>query len=255
MEPCLSLHFQRKALFKEALPGVGIFVCTADPGIEPPIMVTNTILSVMAYDYPPQKLRSLKSNQDCRRLISGTLNEPVGDSTMAKDWLSIKILIDGRDATAIDIEGKVLPTLIRVSSRISNASVILNVDRDMYSNNPDAIRDAMCFFMDEEKGHEIAYVQYPQSFYNLSKNDLYSSSLRVIVELEFLGFDANGGPSYIGTGCFHRRESLCGKKYSKEFKGECRRANKKNEESASFLEDAGKVLASCTYEQNTDWGN
>lgn len=53
----------------------------------------------------------------------------------------------------------------------------------MYSNNSEAIKDAMCFFMDEEKGYEIAYVQYPQSFYNLSKNDLYSSSLRVIVEV------------------------------------------------------------------------
>ncbi|KAE8660025.1 Cellulose synthase-like protein E1 [Hibiscus syriacus] len=341
---------------QEALPDIDIFVCTADPGIEPPIMVTNTVLSVMAYDYPPQKLSIYLSDDGCSKLTFYALLEAVrfskiwlpfcrkfeieprspeayyrktaehvGDSSMDKDLLSIKksyedlkirietvtklgripddirkehkgfrewdivlsqhdhqtilqILIDGRDANAIDIEGKVLPTLvylsrekrpkyhhnfkagamnalIRVSSRISNAPVILNVDCDMYSNNPDAIRDAMCFFMDEEKGHEIAYVQYPQSFYNLSNNDLYSSSLRVIVELELLGFDGNGGPSYIGTGCFHRRESLCGKKYSKEFKGEWRRANKKIEESASFLEDAGKVLASCTYEQNTDWGN
>ncbi|XP_039045515.1 cellulose synthase-like protein E2 [Hibiscus syriacus] len=37
---------------EETLPGVYIFVCTADPVIEPPTMVINTVLSVMAYDYP-----------------------------------------------------------------------------------------------------------------------------------------------------------------------------------------------------------
>ena len=38
------------------LPKVDIFVCTANPDIEPPIMVINTVLSVMAYDYPIEKL-------------------------------------------------------------------------------------------------------------------------------------------------------------------------------------------------------
>lgn len=31
-------------------------MCTADPDIEPPMMVINTVLSVMAYDYPPEKM-------------------------------------------------------------------------------------------------------------------------------------------------------------------------------------------------------
>lgn len=33
-----------------------VFVCTADPEIEPPVMVINTVLSVMSYDYPAEKL-------------------------------------------------------------------------------------------------------------------------------------------------------------------------------------------------------
>lgn len=33
-----------------------IFVCTADPIMEPPTLVINTILSVMSYNYPPEKL-------------------------------------------------------------------------------------------------------------------------------------------------------------------------------------------------------
>ncbi|KAK2984242.1 hypothetical protein RJ640_010201 [Escallonia rubra] len=39
--------------------------------------------------------------------------------------------------------------------------------------------------MDEEKGHEIAYVQYPQNSDNLTNNDLYASTLRVINERQF----------------------------------------------------------------------
>ncbi|XP_058111897.1 cellulose synthase-like protein E2 [Magnolia sinica] len=42
--------------YEDRLSGVDIFVCTADPTIEPPTLVINTVLSVMAYDYPPEKL-------------------------------------------------------------------------------------------------------------------------------------------------------------------------------------------------------
>jgi hypothetical protein len=69
---------------------------------------------------------------------------------------------------------------IRVSSVISNSPIILNVDCDMYSNNSDTIRDALCFFLDEETGHRIAFVQYPQNYNNLTKNNIYGNSLNVI---------------------------------------------------------------------------
>lgn len=45
----------------------------------------------------------------------------------------------------------------------------------MYSNNSDAIKEALCFFMDKERGHMISYVQYPQSFDNIANNDIYSN--------------------------------------------------------------------------------
>ncbi|MBA0654043.1 hypothetical protein Goklo_021125, partial [Gossypium klotzschianum] len=188
------------------------------------------------------------------------------------------ILIDGRDINAVDIKGDPLPTLvylarekrpqyhhhfkagamnalIRVSSRISNGPIILNVDCDMYSNNSKSIKYSLCIFMDEEKGDEIAYIQFPQKFNNLTKNDIYGSSLRVIQQLELAGLDANGGPMYIGTGCFHRREALCGKKYEKNYKVDWKKLNDtKANESASVLEETCKVLASCTFEHNTPWG-
>lgn len=64
---------------------------------------------------------------------------------------------------------------IRVSSKMSNGQIILNVDCDMYSNNSHSVRDALCFFMDEQSGHEIAFVQFPQNFENLTKNEVYGS--------------------------------------------------------------------------------
>ncbi|KAF3954855.1 hypothetical protein CMV_019854 [Castanea mollissima] len=190
----------------------------------------------------------------------------------------LQILIDGRDFEAVDIQGQPLPTLvylarekraqyhhhfkagamnalIRVSSRISNNPIILNVDCDMYSNNSKSVRDALCFFMDEEKGNEVGFVQFPQAFENLTKNDVYSSSLNVTMEMEMPGFDGNGGPCYIGTGCFHRRETLSGKKYNKNYKEDWKRWSKRSvEESTRVLEETSKVLASCNYEENTQWG-
>lgn len=53
----------------------------------------------------------------------------------------------------------------------------------MYSNNSKSIQDALCFLLDEEKGREIAYVQFPQHFENITKNDIYGGSLIVISEV------------------------------------------------------------------------
>lgn len=73
--------------------------------------------------------------------------------------------------------------------------------------------------------------------------------------MELAAFDANGGPCYIGTGCFHRRKVLCGLKYTEGCETEWKMENeRKTRESASVLEESCKVLASCAYEENTQWG-
>lgn len=38
------------------LPGVDVFVSTADPDKEPPLVTANTILSILAVDYPIEKV-------------------------------------------------------------------------------------------------------------------------------------------------------------------------------------------------------
>ncbi|KAL5718910.1 hypothetical protein ACHQM5_011764 [Ranunculus cassubicifolius] len=335
---------------EDRLPGVDIFVCTADPVMEPPMMVINTVLSVMAYNYPTEKLsvylsddggseltfyalleashfskhwlpfckkfdieprspaayfslESAVSHVDVKdvsaikrmyeemedRIENAAKLDRIPDEIRSKhngfsEWNSVlsprdhqtilEVLINNRNPPyAVDTDGGNLPTLvylsrekrptqphnfkagamnalIRVSSKISNGNIILNVDCDMYSNNSDSVRDALCFLMDEHKGHEIAFVQFPQRFDNITKNDIYGSLMNVIYEIELPGMDGYGGPLYIGTGCFHRRETLCGKKYNKEYKDqECHENIVKSE-----LEEATKVLADCTFEEGTQWG-
>ncbi|KAL6655385.1 hypothetical protein ACP70R_006211 [Stipagrostis hirtigluma subsp. patula] len=192
----------------------------------------------------------------------------------------VQILIDGKDINAVDNDGNVLPTLvymarekrpqyhhnfkagainalIRVSSVISNSSLIMKVDCDMYSNNSDTIRDALCFFLDKEMGHKIGFVQYPQNYNNMSKNNIYGNSLNVINQVEMSGMDSVGGPPYIGTGCFHRRETLCGKRFTRDLEEYWETGIKGNtQQSINQAEERAKSLATCTYEHyNTQWGN
>ncbi|KAL5548654.1 hypothetical protein UlMin_003885 [Ulmus minor] len=331
---------------KDELPGVDIFVCTADPTIEPPKMVINTVLSVLAYDYPTEKLSVYLSDDAGSDLTFYALleasnfakhwlpyckkfdveprspaayfvsNPALKDAIQANDFFMIKelykdmekriesttklgqipeeerskykgfsqwdsyssrtdhhsilqILIDGKDPNTRDVDGFVMPTLvylarekrpqhfhnfkagamnalIRVSSEISNGEIILNVDCDMYSNDSKSIHDALCFFMDEQKGQEIAYVQFPMNFNNITNNELYGGSLRIINEVDFHGLDGYGGPLYTGSGCFHRRDTLLRRKFRKEIK--------QRDSCVVELEEKLKGLASSTCEENTQWG-
>jgi hypothetical protein len=75
-----------------------------------------------------------------------------------------------------------------------------------------------------------------------------------LLKVDFPGLDGYGGPMYIGSGCFHRRKTLCGLKYS-EAHGNLKYDERKNvEESASSLELRAKNLITCAFEDNTEWG-
>ncbi|CAI9088198.1 OLC1v1022463C1 [Oldenlandia corymbosa var. corymbosa] len=341
---------------EEKLPDVDVFVCTADPIIEPPTLVINTVLSVMSYNYPTEKLSIYLSDDGgseftfyalleaaefakywlpfCKR-FKVELRAPAAyfernldfrneSPAFAREWSKVKklyedmnirietalknggispevkekhkgfsewsskttkndhqsivqVLIGGNNSKYVDIDGNKLPrlvylsrekrpqkphnfkagsmnALIRVSSQISNAPIILNLDCDMYSNDPDAIRDALCFFLDEKQGYKTSYVQHPQRYHNLNKADTYSSKAGVTHKIELAGIDGYGGTLYCGTGCFHRRASLCGMKFSQENKAELSSAKDEIQGTVEELEEKSKLLANCSYEDGTDWG-
>jgi cellulose synthase-like protein len=60
---------QRNPTGRSRLPGTDVFVSTADPEKEPPLIVANCILSVLAMDYPAEKLTCYLSD-DAGSLIT-----------------------------------------------------------------------------------------------------------------------------------------------------------------------------------------
>ncbi|KAI6690780.1 hypothetical protein NL676_027608 [Syzygium grande] len=341
--------------YKNDLPAVDVFVCTADPEAEPPAMVVSTVLSAMSFNYPPEKLSVYLSDDGGSELTFYALLEASKFSkrwipfckkfkveprsprayfarhsdagrevTDREEWFAmrmlyedvkhwieeatetgsvpmklkkqhegfsewngptvtkwdhqsiVKVIIDGREGDAVDDDGCRLPTLvylarekrpqcphnfkagsmnalIRVSSVISNAPIILNLDCDMYSNDSDSVRDALCFFMDEERGHQIGFVQYPQNFDNITRNDIYFNSPRVVNEIELREVGGYGAALYCGTGCFHRRDSLCGRRYSQGRKPEWS-CEARRDEPVEQLEQGSKLVADCSYEKGSQWG-
>ena len=61
-----------------------IFVCTADPHSEPPSLVISTVLSLMAYNYPAEKLSVYLSDDGGSVLTFYALWEA---SIFAKHWI------------------------------------------------------------------------------------------------------------------------------------------------------------------------
>ncbi|KAL6200636.1 hypothetical protein ACLB2K_030417 [Fragaria x ananassa] len=342
--------------YEDKLPGVDVFICTADPKMEPPSLVINTVLSVLSCNFPSEKLSVYLSDDGgseitfyalleasrfskcwipfCKKFkveprapeAYFALHSDVHDIKYGQEWLDMKklydemknridsvvesgkipeetriqhkgfsewnlkvakndhhsivqIISDGRDTQAADNDGCRLPTivymsrekrpqqphnfkagamnaLLRVSSQMSNASFILNLDCDMYANNTDAIRDALCFFLDGKTGHETAYVQHPQNYNNLTKNDIYGNACYVINAVELAALGGYGAALYCGTGCFHRRECLCGKKYSKGYreKWDIEDPNNTIDKSIQELEESAKPLIDCSYEKGSQWG-
>ena len=72
---------------------------------------------------------------------------------------------------------------IRVSAVLSNAPYILNLDCDHYVNNSKALREAMCFMMDPLLGKRVCYVQFPQRFDGIDKNDRYANNNTVFFDV------------------------------------------------------------------------
>ncbi|GAY58668.1 hypothetical protein CUMW_188740 [Citrus unshiu] len=66
------------------LPPLDIFVTTADPYLEPPILTVNTVLSLLAVDYPAHRLACYVSDDGCSPLNFYSLVEA---SKFAKLWV------------------------------------------------------------------------------------------------------------------------------------------------------------------------
>jgi cellulose synthase A len=70
-----------------------------------------------------------------------------------------------------------------VSAVLTNAPYFLNLDCDHYINNSKALREAMCFMMDPQLGKKVCYVQFPQRFDGIDRNDRYANHNTVFFDV------------------------------------------------------------------------
>ncbi|ONI26600.1 hypothetical protein PRUPE_1G033700 [Prunus persica] len=164
-----------------------------------------------------------------------------------------------------------LNVLLRVSGVISNSPYILGLDCDMHCHDPSSARQAMCFHLDPKISPSLAFVQFPQKFHNISNNDIYDSQMRSIFWLLWQGVDGVGGPGVAGTGYYIKRLSLCSSSKhedgdpmklrqsfgpSNEFIKSLHQNNKPDmliHRKNALLNEA-QLLASCAFENGTEWG-
>ncbi|XP_044466006.1 cellulose synthase-like protein B4 isoform X2 [Mangifera indica] len=347
------------------LPPVDVFVTTADTVLEPPILTVNTVLSLLAVDYPANKLACYVSDDGCSPLIFYCLSEAtkfakhwvpfcrkynvqvrapfryfMDESTPStansndfqREWKYMKeeyeqlsrrienaaqqpfpIALTGELAVFSDTEQRNHPTILkvlwenkeglpeglphliyvsrekrpknphyykagamnvltRVSGLMTNAPFMLNLDCDMFVNNTEIFRQAMCLMLGSNSEKDCAYIQCPQLFYDRPQD------LLLFYEYIAKGIVGIQGPYYGGTGGFHRRKVIyglwpdevenqeklsdnallkeCGN--SKEFitsavdvlKG---KTDNFPSNPSKSLETAHQV-ASCSYEYGTGWG-
>ncbi|CAI8607508.1 unnamed protein product [Vicia faba] len=306
----LALRYDREGEPSQ-LAAVDIFVSTVDPLKEPPLVTANTVLSILAVDYPVDKVSCYVSDDGAAMLTFEALAET---SEFARKWVpfskkynieprapewyfaqkidylkdkvqtsfvkdrramkreyeEFKIRINALVAKAtkvpeegwvmqdgtpwpgnnvrdhpgmiqvflgqsggLDTDGNELPrlvyvsrekrpgfqhhkkagamnALVRVSAVLTNGPFLLNLDCDHYINNSKAIREAMCFMMDPNLGKHVCYVQFPQRFDGIDRNDRYANRNTVFFDINLRGLDGIQGPVYVGTGCVFNRTALYG---------------------------------------------
>ncbi|KAM0943645.1 putative cellulose synthase (UDP-forming) chromatin regulator PHD family [Dioscorea sansibarensis] len=343
----LSLRYDREGEPSQ-LAAVDIFVSTVDPLKEPPLVTANTVLSILAVDYPVDKVSCYVSDDGAAMLTFEALSET---SEFARKWVpfskkynieprapewyfaqkvdylkdkvhpsfvkdrramkreyeEFKVRINGLVAKAqkipdegwimqdgtpwpgnntrdhpgmiqvflghsggLDTEGNELPrlvyvsrekrpgfqhhkkagamnALVRVSAVLTNGSYLLNLDCDHYINNSKALREAMCFLMDPNLGKSVCYVQFPQRFDGIDRNDRYANRNTVFFDINLRGLDGIQGPVYVGTGCVFNRTALYGyeppirKKVKKNFLSSlCGGSRKKSSKSSKKSSDKKK---------------
>ncbi|KAJ0111159.1 hypothetical protein Patl1_01979 [Pistacia atlantica] len=347
------------------LPPVDVFVTTADPVLEPPILTMNTVLSVLAVDYPANKVACYVSDDGCSPIILYSL---VAASKFAKLWVPfckkynvqvrapfryfldeskpsisnsrdfqkewqnmkeeyeqlcrsienaahqpfpigltgelaifsntevrdhsaiVKVLWENEEGISDGVphviyisrekrpkhphhyKAGAMNVLTRVSGLMTNVPFMLNLDCEMFVNNTQIIRHAMCLMLGSKNERDCGFVQSPQFFYDRPED------LLLLHEYVGKGIVGIQGPFYGGTGCFHRRKVIYGlwpdevenqgksydyellKEYgnSKEFITSAAHALKGNTDySTSNLSkslEAAHQVASCSYEYGTGWG-
>ncbi|KAM7525902.1 hypothetical protein LguiA_015804 [Lonicera macranthoides] len=128
----------------------------------------------------------------------------------------------------------------------------------MYSNDPTTPLRALCYYLNPSMNSEIAFVQFPQLFDGINKNDSYGAEFKYVFQIDQAGMDGLLGPLHMGTGCFFRRRAFFGSPSlmvtpeSPQLSPNYRVNDSiRAKEILSMAQD----VASCKYEFQTKWGS
>ena len=136
---------------------------------------------------------------------------------------------------------------------MSNAPVVLTLDCDMFSNDPQTPRRALSYILDPALAPNLAFVQFPQNFKGLNKNDIYGVEGKRLFRINARGMDGLQAANFVGTGCFFLRRSLFGPPSSAFSHFPSDLADGGSMRSESVLKRAHEV-AGCDCELGTKWG-
>ncbi|KAL4570640.1 hypothetical protein LXL04_026299 [Taraxacum kok-saghyz] len=170
------------------------------------------------------------------------------DKDVMGDYMPNLIYISREKNKAIPHHFKAgaLNTLIRVSTIMTNAPIFITLDCDMYSNDPKTPLRMLCYFLDPNLDPKLAFVQFPQRFDNINKNDTYGAKHVMETRVCTAGMDGLGGTFFMGSCGFFRRQALIESPKDPQHIW--------NEPIQSKDISLAHHVASCRYEDNTIWG-
>ncbi|KAK7401493.1 hypothetical protein VNO78_13022 [Psophocarpus tetragonolobus] len=226
------------------------------------------------YEQMQKNIDKFGSDPNNRRIVSD--RPPRIEIILEEPGMPLVVYVsrERRPSLPHNFKGGALNTLLRVSGLISNGPYVLAVDCDMYCNDPTSAKQAMCFFLDPETSKYIAFVQFPQMFHNLSKKDIYDNQSRTAFKTMWQGMDGLRGPGLSGSGNYLSRKALLfgspnqkddylqdsqkyfGKSvaYIESLKVIIGQKSTKKDISRDEMLREAQVVASCSYENNTNWG-
>ncbi|KAG4131642.1 hypothetical protein ERO13_D09G226000v2 [Gossypium hirsutum] len=232
------------------------------------------------YEVLKQRLRKIvEGHFPTNVAINNTRDHPSVIEVINKEEDEVKIpqLIyvsrEKRPSHNHNFKAGALNVLLRVSAMISNSPYILALDCDMYCNDPTSARKAMCFYCDSQTPSSLAFVQFPQTFRNISQDDIYDNQVRFAFKVHWYGFDGVGGPIISGSNFCIKREALLGSfnkqqdymalkrlfgpsnDFIKTLVEDYKPCFIKDGESSRMSLENANILASCSYENQTVWGS
>ncbi|KAL0323248.1 UNVERIFIED_CONTAM: Cellulose synthase A catalytic subunit [UDP-forming] [Sesamum angustifolium] len=222
------------------LAAVDIFVSTVYPLKEPPLITANTVLSILAVDYPVDKVACYVSDDGAAMLTFEALSET---SEFARKWVPFckKFSIEPRApewyfAQKVDyLRDKVEPTFVRERRAMKreyeefkvriNGLVVMaqKVPEDgwtMQDGTPwpgNNVRDhpgMIQVFLGQNGVWDIEGNELPRLIYvSREKRPGFehhkkAGAMNALINMK--GLDGIQGPIYVGTGCVFRRQALYG---------------------------------------------